>query len=146
MEKEITIKKPELELIWKAKFEDSSKVYQYDDTNKEHLFKEVLDKFDKLTHFSLHHKTKPLTITVDVKRGLIFVNSNQTVDKDLEQFKQNIRLIYFRRNRIHFDGKMQQTGHDITYFIGYQYLTRCGKNKKVLLQVTQSGNIVIGDI
>ena len=146
MQKEITIRKPELELIWKAKFEDDSKVYQYDEDNKEHLFKEVLDKFDKLAYFSLHHKTKPLIITVDVKRGLIFVNSKQDVDKDLDKLKQNVRLIYFRRNKIHFDGKMRQTGHDITYFIGYQYLTWCGKNKKVLLQITQSGNIVIGDI
>jgi hypothetical protein len=145
MQNNIQIERPELELVWKAKFEDGSKVYQYDDNNKEHLFKEVLDRFDTLSTFSLHHKSKPLIITVDVKRGLISINGIQEADNDLITEKTNIRLIHFRRNKVHFNGNLQRTGHDIIYFIGYQYLTKEGKNKKVLLQVTQSGNIILGD-
>jgi hypothetical protein len=145
MQNNIEIKRPELELIWKAKFEDGSKVYQYDDNNQEHPFKEVLDKFDTLSTFSLHHKSKSLTITVDVKRGLIYINGNQTAQPDLVTQKENIRLIYFRRNTLRFGTNSQQTSHDIIYFIGYQYLTECNCNKKVLLQVTQSGNIILGD-
>jgi len=61
---------------------------------------------------------------------LISINGIQEADNDLITEKTNIRLIHFRRNKVHFNGNLQRTGHDIIYFIGYQYLTKEGKNKK----------------
>ena len=47
-----------LDLIWSAEFSDDTSIVQFDDPltqTKEHAFKEVLDKQDKLQCFYLHN-------------------------------------------------------------------------------------------
>lgn len=139
----LNIKRPNLDYHWKAEFEDGKILYQFD-KDKENLFKEVRDNFNKLNTFILYHISKPFKIIVDLKKGLIYFNDVQVTEPDLLKKKDNIRLIYFRRNKVHFNEKFEQTGHDIIYFIGYQY-TNNGKNKKVILQVDKNQYITIGD-
>ena len=61
------------------------------------------------------------------------------------QSKQNIRLIYFRRNKVFFDNQMGPMGHETTYFLGYQYNKDNGSNHKVLVLLDQQGNMILGD-
>jgi len=136
----------ELKFNWTAVFNDSTQISQYEVDMSEHLFKEVLDNSDKLTSFYIVHLTLPLKITVDLTRGLLFINAQQQdVGPELQEEKQNIRLIFFRRHTVKLTPEMLESGHNIVYFIGYQYNDKSGINHKVLLQVDQDGNITIGD-
>lgn len=142
----LNVKNSDLKLHWEAKFNDSSVICQYN-KNNENSFKKVQENFGSLKYFSLYHVSKPLRIIVDIQKGLIYFNTiNKIVDNDLNIEKKNIRLIYFRRNKIILNEKFQKKEYIITYFIGYQYIDKNGKNKKVLLQINQEGNIIIGDL
>jgi len=133
-----------LNLHWEAKFIDKTILLQYEE-GKENLFQIVKDRFSQLTSFSLIHRINPLKITVDLQKGLIYFNSKkQPLESNLYIFKKNIRLIYFRRNKIITNTNGAFKNHVIIYFLGYQYLNEIGRNKKVILQINQEGNILIG--
>jgi hypothetical protein len=137
-----------LKILWKARFDNGLVIYQKDSHGVEHSFQEVKDNFSHLKVFTFYHIAKPLEVSVDLERGLIFINNKQQqiVNQDLIYIKKNIRLICFRRHRVKIENKsLKQTEHDIYYFIGYQYQDQHDKNRKVLLQVDQEGNIIIGD-
>jgi len=140
----LNIKNSKLNLIWTARFRDNTILSQFEG-DKENKFKEVQDRFRELYHFSIHHINKPLTIGVDLIRGLIFLNQAQIADNDLIKTKDNIRLIFFRRHKVQLANNFVEKNHSITYFIGYQYTDKTGRNKKVIVQADQEGNIVIGD-
>ena len=127
-----------LKLHWTAKFKNGEILNQFKD-GKESLFLDVQNKFNELEYFNLQHIEKSLNITIDLMSGLIFINDNDWWGLDLISKKKNIRLIYFRRNRVTTKGK-----RDIRYYIGYQYNDNVGRNKKVILQVDNNGNIIIG--
>jgi len=141
---DIEIKRPKLKLTWHAYFNDNTHIDQYNVvTNTENPFQTVLDKFDKLVLFELTHLYKPLTIKVDVLNGNILINNSTFI---LNKYpKHNIRLIYFRRNKVDIDVKGEAFNHRVFYFIGYQYNTSKGENRKVILVVDQEGNMSIGD-
>ena len=136
---------PELQLTWIAKLELGTEICQYDPSGKEHPFKEVLDNLPYVRYFYLIHKTKGLKIAVDLRQGLILFNDAPSPEQDLLLVKRNIRLIYFRRNKVALGGDGQTLGHEVTYFLGYQYQDKNGHNKKVLAQIDQNANIILGD-
>jgi len=138
----IDSKKPELQIHWEAIFADGSSISQFKN-GEENLFKEVQNKYDSLLYFSLIHKSKLIKITVDLKQGIISLNQATQLENVLVIGKNNTRLIYFRRNRVKLTNS-EIINHEIIYFLGYQYLDSNGRNKKVILQITQDGKIVIG--
>ena len=133
-----------LKLHWKATFKDGSSISQFEN-DKENRFKLVKDNFSNLTSFSLIHQEKPLKITINLQKGFIYFNDNiLSLEDVLITKKENIRLIFFRRNKIISTINNAVTKHEVIYFLGYQYLDITGRNKKVILQITQDGDMVIG--
>ena len=64
-----------LDLIWSAEFSDDTSIVQFDDPltqTKEHAFKEVLDKQDKLQCFYLHNINSGWDYGVDLTKGKIY--------------------------------------------------------------------------
>ena len=112
----------ELKMVWEATFIDGTKIKQFEG-DKENLFSEVKKKFTLLESFKLVHKEKPLIVTVDLLRGLLFLgHGREEVETEFRKSKKNIRLIFFRRNKINFDEQMKETSHNVSYFIGFQYI------------------------
>jgi hypothetical protein len=135
-----------LKFHWTAIFKDGTEISQYDANGVEHLYKEVLDRAEELVSFYIVHITKPLKITVDVTRGILFINGKlDDSGKELQIDKTNIRVIYFRRHTSYSTLAGVELEHIITYFIGYQYNDTMGFNHSVLLQVLENGNIIVGD-
>lgn len=128
---------------WFAEFETSySKQF---DNGIENKFQTVIDKFAELKYFCLRHKDKDISVTVDLKNGIVFVNHHQMIDNDFINEKKNIRLIYFRRHQRTFDSQIHELSHTMVYFIGFQYTDKDGHNRKILLQLDNEGNIVVGN-
>jgi len=134
-----------LSFYWIAELKDGSFIKQFDNT--EHRFQEVLDKHAELVWFYLFNKENNKKFIIDVINGFIYQ------DKIIEDFsekksineKQNIRLIYFRtiRNKIGiYDKKLKK--QEIHYTIGFQWNDKNGNNEKVLLEIDEIGNIIIG--
>lgn len=134
-----------LDFYWAAYFKDGTEIYQFQD-NKEQRFQEVLNKFDELIYFKLHHKNKNIIFGVDLIKGLINYNLSSDIHTDLlQEEKYNIRLIYFRRNRKDFTLTGQLLNYSILYILGYQYNDKTGNNHKLFLQIDKDGNFVIGN-
>jgi len=133
-----------LNLVWKATFSDGSVIKQFDG-DKENKFELVKNRFEELSQFELVHIDKPLLFVVDTRRGFLFINKCHNVAEEIVGSKSNIRLIYFRRRNIDFNIKGEVLDTRISYFLGYQYNDKQGKNRKVLLNIDQDGNVVIGD-
>jgi hypothetical protein len=133
-----------LSLQWIAKFKDDTIIHQFDDKGNETKFEEVKKRFNDLILFSLHHKELPFKIVVDLKLGLIHVNNILTPEPDILISKKNIRLIYFRRNRVQLNDKFKEIRKEIYYMLGYQYNDEQGNNYKVITQIDSNGNMVLG--
>jgi len=135
-----------LKFLWVSQFNDGTQIRQIDNNGKEHLFKEVLNSQKDLIAFSLIHTDKSLKFTIDLKSGLIFVNTTKAIEPEVEllENKKEVRLIYFRRVTKTFGiQNLKQVNESILYFLGYQYTSKCGKNKKVFLQIDSDGNFII---
>ena len=126
---------------WKAFFSDSSILEQFEN-GIENKFQLVKDKFDKLIRFSLVNKDYSQCFTVDLQNGLIIYNNYKNIE---DNKKENCRLIFFRRHRVEFGSNLQELGHNIIYFLGFQYNTEDKQNKKIILQIDSVGNFIIGD-
>jgi hypothetical protein len=131
-----------LSFYWIAEFEDDA-IYQFEN-GVEHQFKEVQDRFSELKFFTLQHKDKDISFTVDLTKGLILYGCKVETSPDLLKDKQNIRLIYFRRHKHDFSESGKELNHTIWYFLGFQYTDNEGRNRKIVLQIDQEGNFVIG--
>lgn len=129
---------------WLAIFKDGSEIPQFDEAGNEHLFKEVQEKISDLSFFILKHKENNYSYIVDLVEGLISTNKIQPAETEFKIFKNNIRLIYFRRNRINVDQNFQELDREIIHFLGYQYLDPLKQNHKVIIQISNEGNILIG--
>ena len=138
----INNKNQDLSFHWFAEFENSY-LKQFEN-GKENTFQKVIDKFSELKYFMLRHKDKDMSVVVDLKRGILFINKIQMVDEDFVTEKKNIRLIYFRRHQHILGSKAQELSHIITYFIGFQYTDKEGHNRKILLKLDKDGNIIVG--
>ena len=143
---DINIRKSKVKpnLVWKASFNDGSSLSQFNE-NLETKFKEVQDKFDQLISFELNHISKSFQVKVDLQKGLISINSiSYTPPELLNRVRDNIRIIYFRRNQVDTDERGEIIEHRLYHFVGYQYNDKIGVNHKVILVIDQEGNIVIG--
>lgn len=133
-----------LKLHWTAIFKDGSEISQIDGNGTEHLYKEVQDKIDQLDKFYLVHVTKDFKALVDLTQGLIFINGKDAdVSSALKQEKFNIRLIFFRRHTVQITNSIE-TGHNIIYFLGYQYNDKDGHNHQSLIQIDQDASLIVG--
>jgi len=139
--------KTELNFLWKATFEDDSTVSQFNEDGTENKFKIVQDKFDDLTYFELRNIVNNSIINVDLINGFIILNNYKfNIPEDIKKQKHNIRLIYFRRSKNDINIKGEVLLQTISYFIGYQYNDLQGKNCKVLVNIDQDGNMILGDV
>ena len=129
-----------LSFLWIAEFENDS-IYQIEN-GIEHRFQEVIDRFNELKYFHLYHKEKELHFVVDLTLGTITCNEKAQVG--LKE-KKNIRLIYFRRNRITMTESGQEQSHQIWYFLGFQWLNSKKENRQTVLKIDENGNWVLGE-
>ena len=129
-----------LSFIWVAIFRDSSIISQFDVDGKEHLFKEVKDKFENLVYFNLTDRKGKL-FTIDLIHGIIGYNYLALPYIEVEP-KENIRLIFFRRHKVEMTEQMVKKSHTIVYHLGFQY-NRNGKNRQIILQIDSEGNWII---
>ena len=119
-----------LKIHWLAQFSDGSQLKQFDN-GKENLFRAVLDRQNDLTKFILFHTEKSLRLTLDLKLGVIYINSIKMPQPELlsnVDDRNSKRLIYFRRiaKEITQTGKTLNT--TVLYFLGFQYNNLAGKN------------------
>lgn len=129
-----------LTFYWIAYFKDGSILKQFDN-GKENKFKDVLDKKNQLIKFSLVKNDSSQLFEVDLVKGKIIYNKCELESENKE--KNNIRLIYFRRNIINFDYNFDELNRNIIYFLGFQYLDKNNKNCKVFLKIDKNGNFII---
>lgn len=144
---------PSLDLVWAATFTDGI-VKQFDNPDNqetgEHLFKEVLDRKDALTSFSLLNLRTNRVYDVDLLNGRINIYTSGDGDSNMEpevsgSAKYRYRLIYFRRVTRQMTWNGKQVGdkgvQDIQYFLGFQYTNEDGKNVKRLLQISKDDEV-----
>jgi hypothetical protein len=74
-------------------------------------------------------KEKEISFTVDLINGLIIYNNFKNTE--VVEKKDNIRLIYFRRNRITMTESGDQKSHTITYHLGLQWLNSKKENTQL---------------
>lgn len=133
-----------LSFLWIAIFKDGTKIEQLEN-GKEHLFKEVQQKFEDLVYFNLTDRKGHL-FTVNLLNGLIGYNKLEFPYIESKEEKSNIRLIYFRRHRIEIgEQDLKEKLHTITYHLGLQYNDEKNDNHKIILQIDNEGNFIIGE-
>jgi len=130
-----------LSFLWTAEFENDC-IFQIEN-GIEHRFAEVKDRFNELKYFTLQHKEKEISFTVDLINGLIIYNNYKNTE--IVEKKDNVRLIYFRRNKITMTESGDQQSHQIWYFLGFQYLDKLGNNQKIILRIDSNGSFLIGE-
>jgi len=130
-----------LSFLWIAEFEEDC-IFQIEN-GIEHRFQEVKDRFNELKYFTLQHKEKEISFTVDLINGLIIYNNYKNTE--IVEKKENVRLIYFRRNKITMTESGDQQSHQIWYFLGFQYLDKLGNNQKIILRIDSNGSFLIGE-
>jgi hypothetical protein len=133
-----------LSFTWVAIFNDGSKIEQF--TNGiEHRFQEIKDRFNDLVYFNLTNQNGKL-FTVNLRDGLIGYNDLFMPYRELKEKKDNIRLIFFRRHKIEIGTKdLDEKSHQITYHLGFQYNTKEGINRKIIIIIDSEGNWTLGD-
>jgi hypothetical protein len=133
-----------LSFLWTAVFKDYSYISQLEN-GIEHRFQEIKERFNELKYFSIYNKDTNQYFIIDLEKGLIYNNHISYNEQDLKEKKENIRLIYFRRNRITMSESGQNQSHTVTYHLGYQYLDNLGNNQKIILRIDSEGNFAIGE-
>jgi hypothetical protein len=89
-------------------------------------FYDVIQQHDQIEAFGLYSDEDIATYVVDLTDGHFEVNGHSfnAHDPQVVLPKDTIyRLIYFRRNNVHFAANAEgvdQLAHEITYFIGWQ--------------------------
>jgi hypothetical protein len=131
-----------LNFYWKAFFSDGSILEQFEN-GIENKFQKVKDNFDKLIRFSLVNKDYSQCFTVDLQNGFIIYNNRLPTDN--REKKDNVRLIYFRRIRKILNEQLQEVKCIIHYHLGFQYNDKLGNNQKIILQIDEQGNWILGD-
>lgn len=130
-----------LNFLWEAQLINGEIINQLDggeDTN----FRRVKENFDKVVCFCLIGKEK--IFIVDLIEGFVFIDDRQENLLENLSEKNNIRLIFTRRR---IKDLYSKTGweENIYYILGFQYNDFEGKNKKVIFQINNSGDWVIGE-
>ena len=128
-----------LSFLWIAEFENDC-IFQIEN-GIEHRFAEVKDRFNELKYFTLQHKEKEISFTVDLVNGLIIYNNYK--NPEIIEKKSNIRLIYFRRNRITMTESGNQQSHTVVYHLGLQWNDNLGNNRQIIFKIDSEGNFVV---
>jgi hypothetical protein len=131
-----------LSFFWIALFKDNTKIEQYEN-GIEHKFKEVQEKMQELVYFNLTDR-KGHFFTVDLINGRIGYNYLPLPYLESTE-KENIRLIFFRRHKVEMTELGKETEHTITYHLGFQYNTKDGNNRQIVLQIDSEGNFIINN-
>lgn len=135
---------PSISFIWIAIFKDGTKIEQFEN-DTEHRFQEVINKFNELAYFNLTDR-KGHFFTVDLINGLIGYNYLALPYIELQEKKESIRLIFFRRHKVAINEQnLKEKSHTITYHLGYQYTNRFGNNQKIVLEIDKDGSFILGD-
>jgi len=142
-----------LDLIWLAKFKDGTLIQQYDEIEtqqKEHAFKEVLDRHDDLEHFALVNIHNGFIYSVNLLSGTLSITDSESEvvpqpDEDmLRGDSHKYRLIYFRRVTRTFGLSLNEIGNaEIVYFLGFQFNLKDGSNQKRLMKIDKDGKVII---
>ena len=130
-----------LSFLWIAEFSDDC-IFQIEN-GIEHRFQEVKDRFHELKYFTLQHKEKEISFTVDLVNGLIIYNNYKNIE--VVEKKENVRLIYFRRNRITMTESGNQQSHTVIYHLGFQWTSINNENRNIILQINQNGDFIINE-
>ena len=133
-----------LTFSWIAFFNDDKIIKQYEE-GIEHRFQEIKDNLTNLIRFSLVNKNFSICFTVELKNGFILYNNYRGINLEEIEYKENIRLIFFRRHQIEIGENLKQKNHTITYHLGFQYLDKLGNNKKIILQIDEEGNWILSE-
>jgi hypothetical protein len=136
-----------LTFIWIAIFKDGTKIEQYNEDKSENKFQLIKDKFTDLGYFNLTDR-KGHFFTVDLINGLIGFNyaTLPYVEVEVQEKKENIRLIYFRTHRIEIgEQDLKEKIHTIEYYLGFQYNDKNGNNRQLVLKIDEQGNFILGD-
>ena len=128
-----------LSFLWIAEFENDC-IFQIEN-GIEHRFAEVKDRFNELKYFTLQHKEKEISFTVDLINGLIIYNNYKNTE--IVEKKSNIRLIYFRRNRITMTESGNQQSHTVVYHLGLLWNDNVGNNRHIIFKIDSEGNFVV---
>jgi hypothetical protein len=134
------------QFYWMALLKNGDYIKQYED-DVEHRFQEVIDKFKELQFFYLYNKNNfKEKFIVDLENGFVYKNIIIQDFKETDNKKNNIRLIYkrVRRNKI-TTGNVKSIKEEIHYLLGLQYSDKLGNNKKIILQIDNEGNWILGD-
>lgn len=135
-----------LKIHWLAQFSDGSQLKQFETNGKENLFRGVLNRQNDLVKFILFHTEKSLRLTLDLKLGVIYINDIQMPQPELlsnVDDRNSKRLIHFRRRKMEINLSGKKIKQDIIYFLGYQWNDKTGKNFKKLIQISESGDLII---
>jgi hypothetical protein len=133
-----------LSFTWNAILKDGIHIFQFDKDGTEHKFKEVQDKLNDLVYFNLTNNNGKM-FSVNLTNGLIGYNRLEFPYIEIEEEKKNIRLIFFRRHKVEITEKSIEKSHTITYHLGFQYNDKLGNNQKIILQIDEQGNWILGD-
>jgi len=131
-----------LTFYWIAELEDDS-IFQFEN-GVEHRFQEVIDRINELKYFTLQHKEKDLSFTVDLTLGIITFNTKYQVS-EVKEKKDNIRLVFFRRHTVKMSNSLKEKSHTINYHLGFQYNDKWGNNRQTVLKIDEVGNWILGE-
>ncbi len=139
--KEVSNSMELLSFYWVVSLKDGRLIFQFHDGIEEKFdlnwFKSGIIKY-----FCLYHKEGKCYFLIDLEKGGINFNNHNDYDSDI--IKNNIRLIYFRRNSVEIGtNDLKVKNHDIIYHLGYQYTSESGSNKQIILEIKSDGLFVI---
>jgi hypothetical protein len=134
-----------LSLYWKAELKNGEVINQFDN-NLDKNYARVKENLINLRWFILYDKNNfNKKFMVDLENGFIYTNNiiQDFAEVQTKIEKKNIRLIYCRRKRIKIGNNKPEL--TIRYILGFQYNDTFGYNRKIVLQIDESGNWILGD-
>jgi len=136
---------PSLSFVWSAIFQDGSKIEQFNEDGSENKFQLIKDRFNELGYFNLKNNSGKM-FSVNLIEGLIGYNKLEFPYIEAKEKKNNVRLIFFRRHKVEIGTQdLKEKKHEIIYFLGFQYNSEDNKNHKILLEIDNEGNWMLGE-
>ena len=132
-----------LNFHWQVILRDSSIINQFNLDGTENKFNLDWYKSGILAYFNLRNNNGKL-FSLDLISGLIGFNYLLLPYIESKVKKENIRLIYFRHQRIIMTENVIEK-FDVTYNFGVQWNTPEGANYKIIFKIEQDGSFIIGE-
>ncbi len=144
------------EYTWTAKFKDGSELSQFSES-REVNFKEVLNREDELTLFTLHRQSTTYPyLAVDLRSGFITIFLGEGLFLPIAPFHRELdlrivpsvkyRLIWFRRRKSTIGMRGDESWREsesAVFCVGWQ-TTLQGHNIKRIVTIDEEGRIGIG--